>query len=279
MNITRLLIIAGASVMLAVSSCTTPRNIAYFQDVTPGEVITPAERLNIKVRPDDKLSIVVSTPDPALTSLFNLVTSTNSIGSGSGSGSTIGSSATGGGGQTSLYTVDPKGFINFPVLGRLHVAGMSSFQLANFIESELKNRELVKDPIVTVDYANAGISVLGEVGSPGRIEFNRDYVTIIEAIAAAGDLRPDGQRENVMVLRAGPDGKQKVYRVNLTDMKELAASPVYYIQQNDVIYVEPNDKAKRNTTPNGNSAYTPSFWISIASFAITIGTLIISLTR
>lgn len=269
---------AFSTLLLAVSSCTTPKDIAYFQDVTHGDMIQPLERNDIKVRPEDKLSIVVSTQDPALSSMFNLVTTQNRIGSGS-SGGTLGGSSAGGSGQTSLYTVDADGDINFPVLGRLHVAGMNRTQLSKYIETEIKSRELVKDPIVTVDYANTGISVLGEVKSPGRIEFNKDHVTIIEAIAMAGDIAPDGMRQNVTVMREGPNGQQTVYKVDLTDMRLLAQSPVYYMQQNDVIYVEPNDKAKRNTTPNGNSPFTPAFWFSIASFALTIGTLVISLTK
>lgn len=279
MKFRNIISVAAFSVLLlAASSCTTPKDIAYFQDVTHGEMIQPLERNDIKVRPEDKLSIVVSTQDPALSSMFNLVTTQNRIGSGS-SGGTLGGSSTGGSGQTSLYTVDAEGDINFPVLGRLHVAGMNRSQLSKYIETEIKSRELVKDPIVTVDFANTGISVLGEVKSPGRIEFNKDHVTIIEAIAMAGDIAPDGMRQNVTVMREGPNGQQTVYKVDLTDMRLLAQSPVYYMQQNDVIYVEPNDKAKRNTTPNGNSPFTPAFWFSIASFALTIGTLVISLTK
>lgn len=269
---------AFSSLLLVAASCSTPKDIAYFQDVTHGEMIQPLERNDIKVRPEDKLSIVVSTQDPALSSMFNLVTTQNRIGSGS-SGGSLGGSSSGGSGQTSLYTVDADGDINFPVLGRLHVAGMNRTQLSKYIESEIKSRELVKDPIVTVDYANTGISILGEVKSPGRVEFNKDHLTIVEAIALAGDVAPDGMRQNVTVMREGENGRQTVYKVDLTDMKQLAQSPVYYMQQNDVIYVEPNDKAKRNTTPNGNSPFTPAFWFSIASFAMTIGTLVISLTK
>lgn len=279
MKLIHFLSVAAFSVLLlAAASCSTPKDIAYFQDVTHGEMIQPLERNDIKVRPEDKLSIVVSTQDPALSSMFNLVTTQNRIGSGS-SGGSLGGSSSGGSGQTSLYTVDADGDINFPVLGRLHVAGMNRTQLSKYIESEIKSRELVKDPIVTVDYANTGISVLGEVKSPGRVEFNKDHLTIVEAIALAGDVAPDGMRQNVTVMREGENGRQTVYKVDLTDMKQLAQSPVYYMQQNDVIYVEPNDKAKRNTTPNGNSPFTPAFWFSIASFAMTIGTLVISLTK
>lgn len=269
---------AFSGLLLAAASCSTPKDITYFQDVTHGEMIQPLERNDIKVRPEDKLSIVVSTQDPALSSMFNLVQTQNRLGSG-GSGGTLGGSSAGGSGNTSLYTVDAEGDITFPVLGRLHVAGMNRTQLSKYIETEIKSRELVKDPIVTVDYANTGISVLGEVKSPGRVEFNKDHLTIVEAIAMAGDIAPDGMRQNVTVMREGENGRQTVYKVDLTDMKQLAQSPVYYMQQNDVIYVEPNDKAKRNTTPNGNSPFTPAFWFSIASFAMTIGTLVISLTK
>ncbi len=270
---------AFSGLLLAAASCSTPKDIAYFQDVTHGEMIQPLERNDIKVRPEDKLSIVVSTQDPALSSMFNLVQTQNRLGTNSGT-TTIGSTANStGDGRTSLYTVDADGDINFPILGRLHVAGMNRTQLAKYIESEIKSRELVKDPIVTVDYANTGISVLGEVKSPGRVEFNKDHLTIVEAIAMAGDIAPDGMRQNVTVMREGENGRQTVYKVDLTDMKLLAQSPVYYMQQNDVIYVEPNDKAKRNTTPNGNSAFTPSFWISIGSAAITVASLIISLSK
>lgn len=270
---------AFSGLLLAVASCSTPKDIAYFQDVTHGEMIQPLERNDIKVRPEDKLSIVVSTQDPALSSMFNLVQTQNRLGTNSGT-TTIGSTANStGDGRTSLYTVDADGDINFPILGRLHVAGMNRTQLSKYIETEIKSRELVKDPIITVDYANTGISVLGEVKSPGRVEFNKDHLTIVEAIAMAGDVAPDGMRQNVTVMREGENGRQTVYKVDLTDMKQLAQSPVYYMQQNDVIYVEPNDKAKRNTTPNGNSAFTPSFWISIASAAITVASLVISLSK
>lgn len=270
---------AFSGLLLAAASCSTPKDITYFQDVTHGEMIQPLERNDIKVRPEDKLSIVVSTQDPALSSMFNLVQTQNRLGTNSGT-TTIGSTANStSDGRTSLYTVDADGNINFPVLGRLHVAGMNRTQLSKYIETEIKSRELVKDPIVTVDYANTGISVLGEVKSPGRVEFNKDHLTIVEAIALAGDVAPDGMRQNVTVMREGENGRQTVYKVDLTDMKQLAQSPVYYMQQNDVIYVEPNDKAKRNTTPNGNSAFTPSFWISIGSAAITVASLVISLSK
>lgn len=267
-------------VALLLGSCSTPQNITYFQDVFNGTVINPAAQKDIKVKPEDKLSIVVSTQDPALSSLFNLVTVQNRVGQTTANTSQVGNmGSSGGNGQVAYYTVNEQGDINFPVLGKLHIAGMNRYQVAEFIEEKLKSENLVKDPIVTVEFANTGISIIGEVASPGRYEFNKDQLTIIDAIAMAGDLTMNGERENILVMRKDGDGKQQGYRVNLLDMKELADSPVYYLQQEDIIYVQPNDKKKRETTPNGNTPYTPAFWVSLGSFAITIATLILTLSK
>ena len=165
------------------------------------------------------------------------------------------------------------------MLGKLHIAGMTRFEVGEYIEQELVSQNLVKDPIVTVEFANTGITVLGEVKSPGRLEFNKDHLLFTDTIAMAGDLTTNGKREDILVLREQPDGSQKAYRVNLLDIDALAATPVYYLQQNDVIYVEPNNKVKRQTTPTGDTPFTPTFWMSVGSFGLTIATLIISLTN
>lgn len=269
-------IIAAMGIMA--TSCSTPKNITYFPELNTGTIVQ-AEKINdIKVKPEDKISIVVSTQDPALSALFNLVTTNNNL-SNTSQGGMIGGSSAGGSGQVSLYTVDPAGDINFPVLGKVNIAGLTRYEVADKITNELTSRNLVKDPIVTVEYANTHIAILGEVKSPGLYSFNDDHLTIIDAIATAGDLTINGMRDNILVMRNLGEGKQEAYRINMLDMKELTASPVYYLQQDDVIYVEPNDKVKRETTPNGNSPYTPSFWISLGSVAMTVATLIITLTR
>lgn len=262
---------------LLMSSCSTPKNITYFPDLNTGSIIQADQVLDIKVKPEDKLSIVVSTQDPALSIMFNLVTTQNRLDQTTSSTKSIGNSS--GNGQVSFYTVDSHGDINFPVLGKLHIAGLTREQIADKIVQDLTAEDLVKDPIVIVEFANTGISVIGEVKNPGRYEFNKDRLTIIDAIAMAGDLTLNGERENILVMRNIGDGRQEAYRINLLNAQELASSPVFYLQQDDVIYVEPNDKAKRETTPNGNTPYTPSFWVSIGSFAVTIATLIITLTR
>lgn len=257
--------------ILALFSCSTPKNIDYFQDVQTGTIVKSAKINDIRIKPEDKLSIVVSTQDPALSSLFNL---TNTQMSPTG----IASYAQGGN-DASYYTVSPSGDITFPVLGRLHIAGMTRSELADFLEFKLVTEELVQQPIVTVEFVNTGISIIGEVKSPGLYSFNKDHMTIIDAIAVAGDLTMDGKREDILVMRKNSEGIQEGYRVDLTNMQTLASSPVYYLQQDDVIYVEPNNRAKRGTTSVGNSPFTPAFWTSILSIAVTVTNLVITLSR
>ncbi len=262
-----------AAAYMLLTSCSTPQNVTYFPNLDSGTTVVSSQINKIVVKPEDKLSIVVSTQDPSLSNLFNLVTTQNRL------GTTSSTSSAGNSGQVSYYTVDSSGDINFPVLGKIHIAGLTREQVAERIVEDLVKADLVKGPIVTVEYANTGVSVLGEVSSPGRYEFNKDHLTIIDAIAMAGDLTINGKREDILVLRSIGGGKQEAYRVNLLNAQELASSPVFYLRQDDVIYVEPNDKKKRETTPNGNTPYTPSFWVSIGSFAVTIATLIITLAK
>lgn len=264
---------------LVLGACSTPKDITYFPELDNGSIVKAERQLDIRVKPEDKLSIIVSTQDMALSNLFNLVVPQNRLGQSTSSTKNIDSSASNSTGQVSYYTVNSAGDIYFPVLGKIHIAGLTREQIVDKITKALVNADLVKDPIVTVEFANTGISVIGSVKSPGRYEFNRDHFTIIDAIAMAGDLTLNGRREDILVMRNVGNGKREAYRVNLLNAQELASSPAFYLQQDDVIYVEPNDKAKRETTPNGNTPYTPSFWVSIGSFAVTIATLIITLSR
>lgn len=266
-----------AAAML-LGSCSTPRDITYFPDLDNGAVIQAERQLEIRVRPEDKLTIIVNTQDPSLSALFNLLQVQNKI-TGTTSTTTSAGSGINSDSRVSYYTVDSAGDINFPVLGKIHIGGMTREEVAQYIADELVSKDLVKDPIVSVEYANTGISVIGEVANPGRFEFNKDHLTIIDAIAMAGDLTINGVRDNILVMRDAGDGTRKAYRVNLIDAQSLAASPVFYLQQDDIIYVEPNDKKKRETTPNGNTPYTPSFWVSMGSFGVTIATLIITLSK
>lgn len=263
------------ALMLA-SSCGTPKDITYFQDIQAGDnrSLTLAEELSIKVKPEDKLIILVTTQDASLTSLFNLVQAQSRL---TVAGTSVGA-ANATDGRTAYYTVDSEGDINFPLLGKLHIGGMKREEVAEFIEKKLMDEDLVKQPVVTVEFANLGVSVLGEVARPGHFEFNKDRLTLLDAIALAGDLKNTGQRENVLVIRRNGE-KQDTYMVDLTNAKSLTSSPVYYLQQDDIVYVEPNLKSKRETTSAGNTPYSPSFWISVGSIGISVATLIVTISK
>lgn len=251
--------------LLVLVSCSTPRAISYFQDLRPGgSSQMPAVPAEIRIQPKDKLSILVNSQDPRLTNLFNLPVVSQQIGQESSSGTSRGLSG---------YTVDSEGNIDFPVLGALHVQGMTREEVAVYIKKKLQLHDLVKDPVVTVEFMNLSVNVLGEVNRPGRYSIDRDNLTILDALSQAGDLTIYGRREKVLVLR-NENGTQRVYTVNLCAGGQLCSSPVYYLQQNDVVYVEPNDTRARQSTVNGNNVRSTSFWLSLASLLTTISVLI-----
>lgn len=253
------------------SSCKAPKEVIYFEDLGVGHEQSIAAIKPVRLQDNDKISIMVATTDARLNALFNLPVANTQLTGGSTTGSGTLSTNGGNNGMAS-YTIDSQGNIDFPVLGKLHVAGMTREEVSEYVRRELITRDLAKNPIVTVEYLNLAVSVLGDVGSPGRQIINSDKYTIIDAIAAAGDIQLTGQRHRVKVLRE-EDGVQKVYEIDLHSGKDITRSPVYYLRQNDVIYVEPNATKARASTPNGNSAFTPSFWISLVSFALTLGLL------
>lgn len=246
------------------SGCAAPK-IAYFQDVYAGSAEPIATGTDIRVQPEDKISIVVNSRDPLLTNLFNLPVTTRRV------GETV---STYRDGTVSGYTIDKEGCIDFPVLGKIHIAGMNREEIAQKIKSELIVQNLVKDPVVTVEFMNLSVSVLGEVTRPGRYNIDKDRMTLLDAISMAGDLTVYGQRDKVMVQRA-ENGKQNVYVVDLTSARSLYSSPVYYLKQNDLVYVEPNKVRARQSTVNGNTVRSSSFWVSIGSLLTSIMVLIV----
>lgn len=254
----------------ATFSCSAPSQVTYFQDLRPGEseqkVVAATE---IKVRSGDKLSIIVNSRDPQLTQLFNLPYVTQQLGQGAVAANTVSNYTQG----VSGYMVDEEGMIDFPVLGKIEIAGKNREEIAAFIKGELLAKNLVKDPVVTVEYMNLCISVLGEVTKPGRYSIDRDKVTVLDAISMAGDLTIYGKREKVLVLRE-ENGVQHVYGINLCSAEHLYTSPVYYLRQNDVVYVEPNNVRARQATVNGNNVRSTSFWISLASLLTTVAVLV-----
>ena len=263
------IIIIGVTFWLV--GCSTPANVAYFQNAEAIRGMTLQNEQPLRLRPKDKINVLVSSSDPMLVSQFNLTAATSSmrsLGNTTSPQTAIGSS-----GSTSTqllaYTVDEQGDINFPVLGIVSVAGKTRQEVAEHLRTRLIERDLVRDPIVTVEYVNLSISMLGEINRPGRINIQKDYYTILDAIADAGDLTINGQRENIMVMRE-VDGEDQTYFINLCDRQDLLTSPVFYLQQNDVVYVTPNAKKQREARTTGNTFNQPAVWISLASLASTL---------
>lgn len=254
--------------LLALYSCSTPQ-VSYFSDLQHGQVGEIAQSLDIRLRPEDKVSIVVKSKDAQLSDLFNLPVTANRIGYNTASSTNYSYT-----GQISLYTVDRQGEIDFPVLGKIRIAGMLREEAADHIKQLLIKRNMVQDPVVTVEYGNLGFNVMGEVNRPGRYTFDRDRLTILDAISLAGDLTIQGRREDITVIREAEGGRRTSYKVSLLSAEELYNSPAFYLQQNDVIYVGPNKFRSRQTTVNGNNVLSAPFWISVASLLTSVAVLI-----
>lgn len=248
--------------LLSATSCGTPKDVAYFQDLNnnPDTVITLQNRV-ITVKPTDKIYIGVKSKDPQISQLFNLM------------GETRGTSASNMSQDAYYYTVDSKGDIDFPVVGKIQVAGLTREEIAEKVRKSLVDASLVKDPTITVSLSNLHYSMMGEVAKPGQYAIEDEKVTILDAISKAGDLTIQGRRNDVMVLRQ-ENGHQKIYKIDLCSGKDIFSSPAYYLQQNDVVYVTPNDTKKRSSTLNGNTVQSTGFWLSISSLLVTVLTFL-----
>lgn len=268
-------LLSSAAVIALAVSCATPKEVAYFQNADdPSLQYSVPSTGAITLRPEDKIGIVVNTRDPQLTTLFNLPYVANRVGTttdarfaGNNSNGILG------------YTVDGDGDIDFPIVGKLHIAGLQRSEVATVVKDALVGQNLVKDPVVTVEFMNLTYSVLGEVNKPGRYSIEKDRVTVLDAISAAGDLTIYGRRDNVLVVRTMEGGEQNRYFLNLTEIDNIMESPAYYLQQGDVVYVTPNEMRIRQSTVNGNNLRSTSLWISLASLAATITSTVAVLIR
>ncbi len=263
------------ALVLLLGSCSAPKNVAYFQNAQDVIGMTLQNEQPFRLRPKDKINIVVNSTDPMLVQQFNLNATSSTmrpLGSNLSPQTAIGA-GTSGNNLILAYTVDEQGDIDFPVLGKIAVEGKTRQEVAAYIRSRLIERDLVKDPIVIVEYVNLGVVVLGEVNRPGRVDVMKDYFTILDAIAACGDLTITGERENVTVFRQ-VDGEDQSFTINLCDRQDVLSSPAFYLQQNDVVYVSPNNKRKREAHATGNTFNQPAIYISLASLLTTIAVLI-----
>lgn len=266
-----LLLLAGAAMLW---SCGTPKEVVYFQDLQAGDQQIPTVQAKvITIQPDDKISILVNSRDAKLTDMFNLPYVPRQLGRSTSGSTTFDSVSSNYSQGVSGYTVDSEGYIDFPVLGKVYVAGLTRDEIASKIKDALVSGDLVKDPVVTVEFLNLSFAVMGEVSKPGRYMIDRDRVTILDALSMAGDLTINGERNNVMVQRMEGDDLM-VYTIDLTSGLEVYNSPAFYLQQNDLVYVTPNEVRIRQSTVNGNNIRSTSFWISIGSLLTSAAVLI-----
>lgn len=251
---------------LLIVSCTSYKNVPYLQN--PEVVNSYQEMLpmyDAKIMPKDLLTITVNTSDPEAAAPFNLVVQ-SPINVARSSNLTQ---------QPSLqqYLVNNEGSIDFPVLGRIQVGGLTKNEAEDLIREKLGDY-LKEVPIVTVRMSNYKIAVLGEVAHPGMFTVNNEKVNIFEALAMAGDLTIWGMRDNVKLIREDANGQREIITLNLNNA-EIVTCPYYYLQQNDIIYVNPN-KTKAKNSDIGQST---SLWFSATSILVSIASLLVTIFR
>lgn len=253
---------------LWLSSCSAPKNIAYIKNSDEVDLTKSAYLYDAHIMPKDVLTITVNTVNPEASAPFNLVVST---------ALNTGQSSQGLGTQRALqtYLVSNDGTIEFPVLGTLQVGGLTKQECEKMIHDKLKPYLNAKEnPVVTVRMANYKISVLGEVNRPGMFTVGNEKINIFEALAQAGDLTIYGVRDNVKLIRESADGKKEVHTIVLNDAN-LINSPYYYLQQNDIIYVEPNSVKAKNSTVG----QTTTLWFSATSILISLTSLLYNILK
>lgn len=253
-------------VLLLLTSCTSYQKIPYLQDF---ETVNATEELtamyDAHIRPKDLLTITVNTTDPEAAAPFNLTVQ-------SAANSNLTQWVTQ---QAALqqYLVDNQGNIDFPVLGELHLGGLSMNEAESMIREKLQPF-LKETPIVTVRMVNYKISVLGEVAKPGTFIINNEKVNVLEALAMAGDMTIWGLRDNVKLVREEEDGKRNIVVLDL-NRADIVKSPYYHLQQNDILYVSPN-KTKAKNSDTGQST---SLWVSATSILVSIASLLVTIFK
>lgn len=235
-------------VILTVSSCASKKELVYFQG--DQQSTTKYEEYIPKIQSSDMLAISVSAADIKATEPFNQQ-SVYQVNSGVQNNP-----------YAKVYTVDENGYINYPLIGNVKVGGLTRTEAENELKAKIS--KYIVNPGVNINFTNFRISVLGEVAKPGNFTIPSERVSILDALGMAGDLTINGVRNNIMVIRE-QNGQKQTYNVDLTS-KEILNSPVYYLAQNDVIYVEPNN-AKISS-----SKFTPNYslWISVAGVIISV---------
>lgn len=253
------LLLMGTVLAALLAGCST-RDIAYIHDAPRDSTEVLSGQFTKGIQPNDQLHIYVESATPESAVQFNQETNRQVR---SAAGSTISGSAAGSG-----YLVNQDGDIVFPILGRLHVAGMTHRELAEMLEQRLISEGYITDPVVTVRLLNFKVSILGDVAHPTQLHIDGERVTIFEALSMAGDLTIYGQRRNVTVVRE-ENGTRTIGTLDLSS-KDVFTSPYYYLHQNDMVYVEPNKRRKRDSSRDPMVLPVLSTVTSIASLMVTL---------
>ena len=256
-SINYILLLTLATIILS-TGCANRKKMVYFQTGEFDSIVKSAELYEMKFRKGDFLQIQVSGATPEAVVMFNPISTSNLRQNFTGQ---YGSDNP----QTEGYIIDNEGNINFPVLGKIPVAGKSKLEIEDILVKELEGH--IDMPVINIRLRNFKVSVLGDVAKPGTYIISSERITLPEALGIAGDLNITGKRKNILVIRE-TDGIKEQYRIDLTS-NELFNSPVYFLQQNDVIYVEPN-QAKLNT-----SKFSPVYSVLIAVSSLIITTVIL----
>lgn len=249
------------SIVLIMSACKAPEKVLYLQDLNQQLEQTLSQSFNVKIQKDDLLQINIFADNPEVTKPFNLIAQLSSM------GTNVSNS------DESAYLVDMNGCIELPILGKISVLGLTTQEVKNLIEKRLQKSNLIKNPVITVRILNFKVSVLGEVQRPGVINVKGERITILEALSEAGDLTIQGRRDHVAVIRE-VNGKRTVNYLDLKS-KDIFESPYYYLKQNDVVYVEPNNG--KTAQYRNNQVNNVGVWLSVLSSMMSVITLIVTL--
>lgn len=254
------------AMIMFVGGCSSSKQVAYFQNIDSISLVASRGLYDARIMPKDQLTITVLTTNPEASAPFNLSVN-NTIGT-NGRLSTTSGSLQG-------YLVDNNGNINFPIIGTLHVAGKTKTECEEMIKNKvMPYLNANENPIVTVRMSSYRVTVIGEVGRPSVVPVSTEKMSIIEALASAGDLSIYGKRSNVLLIREDATGEKHAVRVNLNDAN-LFNSPYYYLQQNDIIYVEPNSVKSKNSAIGSST----TIWFSFIGILTSVASLIVNILR
>lgn len=255
---------------VALASCSSQKRVLYLQNLDQQAIDRIADTYQIRLKPLDRITLIVNSQRPELAAPFNTSTSYNSLTGTPIDGSGVTASSNN---ALQVLTIDKNGMLDLPIVGPILCSGKTRHEVAEEIAGKIVESGYLTDPSVNIQFADMLVTVTGEVNRPGRFNITADRISLLDALALAGDLTIYGQRNDVTVIRE-EDGKRTSAQLDLTSA-DIFTSPYFYLQQNDLVYVKPNKYKARTGEVDPNR----SFYISLSSIAISLATLIVTLTK